>query len=396
MGLAIVTETYPPELNGVARTLARLVEGLATRGHRITVLRPRVPGMEAGDYPGVEQHGLASAPIPFYPSLRMGLPCSRSLEALWRGDPPDLVHIATEGPLGWSALLAARACGLPVSTEFRTNFHAYTRHYGLGWLNGAVLGYLRRFHNAADLTMVPSEPLRRELEGFGFEGLCVVGRGVDTTRFDPAWRDRGLRRDWGARDCDPVLLYVGRLASEKNLDILFAAHEATAARQAAKGTETRLVVTGDGPLAARLRRRHPRAIFTGPLRGDDLSRHYASADLFVFPSLTETWGNVTVEALASGLPVVAWDHAAAGQLVRPGHNGWLAAPGDERAFVDGVQRIAEAAAERERLRAAARASATDQGWDGVVQDAERELLRLATGSHRRSLSRVCRSAVATP
>lgn len=394
--ISVVTETYPPELNGVARTLSCLVEGLATHGHRITVVRPRMAGMETASCLGVRQHGMPSTPIPFYRSLRMGLPCRSALRGLWDRERPDLVHIATEGPLGWSALRTARELGLPVSTDFRTNFHAYARHYGAGWLNGWVLGYLRRFHNAADLTMVPSEPLRRELEGYGFERLAVVGRGVDTARFDPAWRDTALRREWGVRDCDPVLLYVGRLASEKNLDVLFAAHEATASRHAATGAEARLVVVGDGPLAGILRKRHPRAIFTGALHGDSLSRHYASADLFVFPSLTETWGNVTVEALASGLPVVAWNHAAAGQLVRQGHNGWLAAPGDHAAFITGVQELASDRNDRKVLREAARASAAGQGWDRVVQQAEQEFKRLSASRRSLPLSRDCRTAVATP
>ena len=212
--VAVVTETYPPEVNGVALTLQQLVQRLQARNHQIRLVRPRQP---AHDGPwdaaaGMERAELLvrSLPIPNYPQLRMGLPMKRALVARWTRHRPDLVHVATEGPLGWSAVQAARKLRLPVSTDFRTNFHAYSQHYGMGWLRKPIAAYLRRFHNHADCTMVPSADLKDELAAQGFERLLQVGRGIDTHRFDPARRSAALRHTWGVSDDQPVLLWVGR------------------------------------------------------------------------------------------------------------------------------------------------------------------------------------------
>jgi glycosyltransferase involved in cell wall biosynthesis len=279
---------------------------------------------------------------------------------------PDVVHIATEGPLGWSALRAARRHGVPTVSDFRTNFHAYSKHYGVGWLQRAIVGYLRGFHNRTLATMVPTPVLQRELAAQGFYNLRVVARGVDTEQLSPARRDVALRRLWGAGDDTVVVLCVSRLASEKNLTLLWRAFEAIRRR----GIEARLVLVGDGPQRAQLQALCQGAHFAGVRRGLDLAAHYASADLFVFPSLTETFGNVVPEAMASGLPVVAFDHAAAGQLVRHGDNGWLAALREPVQFVD---LAAHAAGDRTALQAMgarARSTALALDWQRVVDELE--------------------------
>jgi len=361
--LAYVTETYPPDVNGVAVTVASMVAGLRGRGHRVQLvrLRPHDPAAVAAS-PEADDVLLPGLPVPLYPGLRMGTPCKGRLIDAWTRQRPDVVHIATEGPLGWSALSAARSLGLPVTSEFRTNFHAYSAHYGAGWLNWAILAYLRRFHNRTQQTMVPTEALRGELAARGFQDVTVVARGVDTVRFDPARRDERLRATWGAAAEDPVVLSVGRLAPEKNLDALVAAFAGIRQRV----PRARLVVVGDGQLRARISERCPGAIMAGQRTGDDLAAHYASADLFLFPSLTETFGNVTTEAMASGLPVVAFDYAAAGRLIRSGENGLLVSFEDTAAFIDGAVVLAS---DRSRARAIgrrARATACDCGWDAVV------------------------------
>ena len=306
------------------------------------------------------------APIPCYPHLRLGLPAGRTLRRLWRNRPPDLVHIATEGPLGWSALCAARALDIAVSSDFRTNFQAYSGHYRLGWLRGPIAAYLRRFHNLSGCTMVPTEALRSQLQAAGFERTVVVARGVDTQLFDPARRSQALRQQWGVVGDERVVLYVGRLAAEKNLDLLLQAFAVM--RQA--DPRTRLVLVGDGPLGDSLRRQCPTAVFAGQRSGAELAAHYASADLFVFPSLTETYGNVTPEAMASGLPVLAFDHAAAGQLIVHGESGWLAPCADAAAFVQLAQRLAGDGAATRRAGQAARRSVLELGWDGIVRQIE--------------------------
>jgi glycosyltransferase involved in cell wall biosynthesis len=273
-----------------------------------------------------------------------------------------VVHIATEGALGWSALQAALHLRLPVCSDFRTNFHAYSSHYGLGWLRKPIKAYLRKFHNLCASTMVPTEALRRELQAEGFRNLMVVTRGVDTQLFHPRRRSATLRESWGVAPDTLVAAYVGRLAQEKNLGVLMAAFEAL--QQDRPGA--RLLVVGDGPQRAELQARCPGALFAGQRHGEDLAAHYASADMFLFPSLTETFGNVTTEAMASGLPVVAFDHAAAAQLIRSGHNGMLASVEDATSFVAAARAMASNTGARQRMGRAALTTAEALDWDSVI------------------------------
>jgi len=365
--IAVVTETYPPEVNGVASTLARLVEGLRERGHDIQLIRPRQSTTEDGArdarFHEVLMRGM---PIPRYPDLKLGMPSRKALTSLWALRRPDLVHIATEGPLGWSALQVATRLKLPVCSDFRTNFHAYSAHYGIGWLHRPIMAYLRKFHNRGAFTMVPTEQLRQELTRLGFQRLLLVARGVDTRRFDPERRSEALRTAWGASPRSLVVLYVGRLAPEKNLATLVAAFAAVRAT----APHARLVLVGDGPSREQLAAQLPDAVFAGTRSGDDLAAHYASADLFLFPSMTETFGNVTPEAMASGLPVVAYAHAAAGLLIRSGENGLLAPLADKPMF---LHQAVVAARDRQlaaELGQAARRTASGLGWDRIVSQVE--------------------------
>lgn len=366
--IAVVTETFPPEVNGVASTIARVVDGLRTRNHELQLIRPRQQGDRSGENSGPRFHEvlMRGLPIPRYPNLRMGLPATRALKAHWIAHRPDLVHIATEGPLGWSALQAARHLKLPVSSDFRTNFHAYSRHYGIGWLHKPIMAYMRKFHNQTQCTMVPTEELRHSLAAYGFRNLNVVARGVDTRLFSPLRRSEELRRQWGAGTDTLVALHVGRLAPEKNLATLLAAFEAMRALNA----DVRLVLVGDGPARKWLEARCPEAIFAGMRAGEDLAAHYASGDLFLFPSLTETYGNVTAEAMASGLAVLAFAYAAAAQLIGSEDNGVLAPVDDPARFVDCARALAN---DRVRVRAMglrARETTGALGWDNVIAQIE--------------------------
>ncbi|KQY79806.1 glycosyltransferase family 1 protein [Pelomonas sp. Root1444] len=363
--LAVVTETYPPEVNGVAMSMARVVDGLNRRNHDVQLIRPRQPAKLApplSGQPTVDEVLTKGLPVPLYPNLRMGVPAKRTLVKLWSLKRPDVVHIATEGPLGWSALQAAQHLALPVTSDYRTNFHAYGKHYRLGLLSKPIMGYLRKFHNRCDATMVPTQALRVLLAERGFERLSVVGRGVDTQRFDPARRSAAMRESWGAGPHDLVLGYVGRLAPEKNLGVVLAAYEAAKALQ----PRARLVFIGDGPMRPELAARAPDAIFTGQRSGDDLAAHYAGLDLFLFPSLTETFGNVTTEAMASRCAVVAFESAAAGELIHSGVNGWLAGPGREADFVAATRMAVSDAAARAAVAEAARATARRLDWGDIT------------------------------
>ena len=360
MKLALVTETFPPEVNGVAMTLSRLVRGLRARGHEVEVTRPRQKNESAA----TDDHLVPGLPIPFYDSLRFGLPSVPRLEARWRAWRPDVVHVATEGPLGLASLTAAARLRLPVTSSFHTNFHAYGGHYGVAALRDATLAYLRWFHNRTRLTLVPTRQMVAELAAERFRGLSVMSRGVDTALFDPARRSAALRAEWGAGPDDPVVLYVGRVAAEKNLGVAVEAFLRLRARE----PRAKFVLVGDGPAREPLARAHPEFHYAGMRRGEELAAHYASGDLFLFASVTETFGNVVTEALASGLVSLSFDYAATREHVRHGANGFAAAFGDAEAFYAAAEALVVPAtrARWAGIREAARRTALGLTWEAVV------------------------------
>ncbi|MCP5419814.1 MAG: glycosyltransferase family 1 protein [Gammaproteobacteria bacterium] len=371
--ISVVTETYPPEVNGVAMTMEHMVKGLLARGHRVQLIRPRQFPNETDSHQGnlqiVPQPGFT---LPFYRAVKVGFPASRALQRCWRADPPDVVHVATEGPLGRSALSSAKRLHLPASSSFHTNFHSYSRHYGFGMLAKPIIGYLRRFHNRTSCTLVATEELAKQLRELGFRRTRILSRGVDTRLFKPTQRSDALRRTWGVADDDPVLLYVGRLAAEKNLDLVIRAFQAIHTRV----PRARLVLVGDGPLREALASRCPQAIFRGMRLGEELATHYASADIFLFPSLTETFGNVTLEAMASGLAVVAFDYAAARQHLEQGHSGLLAPVADAAAFIAAACDLVAAPKRWSRMGEAARLAVEPFDWEHIYRDFEIILLEL--------------------
>ncbi len=373
LDLCVVTETFQPEVNGVTLTLGHLVQGLRARGHHVSLVRPRQPGVDStadhGDADVTLVPGLA---MPGYAAVRLGLPAGPRLRERWSRRRPDAIYVATEGPLGWSALRAGRRLGLPVLAGFHTNFHRYARHYHLGWAEPVVERYLRWFHNRATGTVVATNDLRDRLTRRGFREVSVLGRGVDGRLFNPARRSASLRRSWGVSDGDLVAVCVGRVAAEKNIRLAIEAHRAMLGAH----PQCRLVIVGDGPLRRALERAHPELYFTGMLTGEALATHFASADLFLFPSETETFGNVTLEALASGLAVVAYDYAAARDHVRPGRTGLLVAHGDAAGFVAAAVTLAHAPERVREMRDAIGESVTRLGWDRVVERFER-LMRAA-------------------
>jgi glycosyltransferase involved in cell wall biosynthesis len=373
--ITVVTETYPPDINGVAHTLSKIVQALTSNGHTVCLVRPR---HALHDFPknkdNFSEYLVQGFPIPFYKQLRMGLPAKKVLTRLWTEARPDVVHIATEGPLGWSALKAAQSLNIPVSTDFRTNFHTYSEHYGVGWLGGIIMGYLRRFHNAANSTMVPTSQLRKELLSAGFERLHVVQRGVDTHVFSPKKRSNALRAAWGATKATTVAICVSRLAAEKNLHLVIRAFHALKLKQ----PDSKLVFVGDGPLLEQLKLDAPDVIFAGFRTDEDLATHYASADMFMFASLTETFGNVTIEAMASGLPIVAFNHAAAGEIIESGLNGLLANSNDEAGFMDASIQLGQDSNMRSICALGAREKALQFSWESIVKKTEDVLYGVCT------------------
>lgn len=382
MRYAIVTETYPPEINGVALTVQGLEQGLRERGNAVSVIRPR----QATDaVQSIEDDTLLvrGASLPRYPGLKFGLPATGKLRRRWQANRPDAIYVATEGPLGWSALRAARQLGIPAATGFHTRFDTYMRDYGLPMLAPVALRWMRHFHNSAQATLVPTRELQVLLDAEGFDNVARLARAVDTGHFDPCHRDPVLRALWGVGERGVAAIFVGRIAAEKNLGLAVDAFRALQQQR----PEARFIWVGDGPAREALQRENPDFIFCGLQRGEALARHFASADLFAFPSHSETFGNVTLEALASGVPTVAFDYGAARECLRDGLHG-AAIPRtdqsarDDAAFIAAVSRIGSDEATRRRMRPACREAVAALRPSQVASDFDHLLRSLANPGDR--------------
>jgi glycosyltransferase involved in cell wall biosynthesis len=362
LNIALVTETFSPEINGVAMTLGRIVDGLLHRNHTVQLIRPKQSNIDApSNRERLDEKLVKGYPIPLYNNLHFGLPSKHYLIKLWKKNRPDIVHVATEGPLGLSAVSAARALNLPVTSSFHTNFQNYSKHYGIGLLKSAIEAYLLRLHNRTMATMVPTQAMVKTLQNRGYRNLTVLSRGVAIEQFSPKYRSTSLRETWGVSDTDIVVLYVGRLAKEKNVELVLTSFKAIQSTL----PNAKLVFVGDGPLTKTLQSTCPEAIFAGVRVGAELAEHYASGDLFMFPSITETFGNVVSEALASGLAVVAYDYAAAENLIIHGYNGFVVPLDDEAQFIQTAIMLANDSNKQETARRNASPSVQYLDWGSV-------------------------------
>ena len=354
MRIDIITDTFAPDINGVAMTLGRLSAGLIASGHRVTVIC-------SGDQ-STSSTSIAAIPLPGYKEVRIGMPGPFKLRKRWLKKRPDVIYVATESPLGVSAVSVASGLGIPVTTGFHTNFHEYMEQYKLKALQPAAMSYLRHIHSRAHATMAPSQEVVDMLQREGIKHAHLLGRGVDTQLFSPTRRDPSLRASWGAVDTAPVFLSVGRVAAEKNIPLVMRAFEQAHQAQ----PQARFVVVGDGPLRESWQKAQPWVHFAGMQRGEDLARHYASADVLLFPSETETFGNVVLEGMASGLVVAAYDYAATAQHIRHEENGIKVAKGDETAWLEQVLACCDLTTFIP-MREAARRSAEPLSWDHIVE-----------------------------
>ncbi|OTG68606.1 glycosyl transferase [Acinetobacter sp. ANC 4470] len=333
--IAIVTETWSPEINGVALSLLQLCKGLQKQGHKILLIRPEQE-QSCRDFSPNKECLVKAQSIPKYPSLQFGWPqflkVSNALDAF----APNVVHIVTEGPLGLSALQAAKVKGIPVSSGFHSPFQEFSRFFDLAFLVKPIQCYLRWFHNNTQMTCIPSKDTEYILRQFGVCcPLVVVGRGVDIACFSPEYYSDALRQKWGVNSDTKVLLYVGRLSPEKEIDVLVSAY--LAMKQTAKH-DIKLVIVGDGPERSRLEMlsQGHGVVFTGVLTGSNLAQAYASANVFVFASQVETFGNVVLEAMASGLPIIAYDYACAHLHVKHAETGWLSPLGNVTSLIQSI------------------------------------------------------------
>jgi phosphatidylinositol alpha 1,6-mannosyltransferase len=357
MRITLISDTYLPEVNGVTTVLAMMRQGLLARGHAVQVIAPGY------DRPGPDEAGVVrrwSIRFPPYPAMRLSLPVGGGVGRALDDFHPDLVHVATEGPLGTLGRRAALARGLPLVTSFHTDFPRYAARYLGRWAVRPVQRYLRRFHAPAFLTQTPSQTTRDELAELGFGHPVVWGRGVDSHLFHPGRRDPARRAALGAAGDHPVVLHVSRLAVEKDVATLVAAFRLAHSELGAGAT---FVVAGDGPEAGMVRAALPFATHYGFIDRVRLAGLYADSDLFVFPSPTETCGLVVLEAMASGLPVVTSDQGGVLENVRDGLNGVMIPAGVAPSFGAAVVDLVRQPGRRRAMATAARAFAVARDWE---------------------------------
>jgi glycosyltransferase involved in cell wall biosynthesis len=346
--IALVTDTYDPQVNGVTTVVRRIAHHLPDAGVGTVVVAPRYPDAPI-DVPG--ELRVRSVPFPPYPAIRLSLAVPGQVRRFLDAFGPDVVHVATEGPLGVAGRAYAIRRNVPLVTSYHTDFPGYCRHYGAPLLEPAAWRWIRWFHRPARLTHTPGEFVRDTLHAQGIPQAVVWGRGVDTDHFSPE-RDRGTwRRRLGVRPGAALVLHVGRLAPEKNLDVLC---DAWTIARASLGSRAMFVVAGDGPVRERLDERIPWAGRIGFIDREDLADLYTASDVCVLPSATETCGLVALEAMASGVPVVAADAGGFRESIRHGSTGLLAPPTDAAAFAAHIVRLVMERERRLQLGAEAR------------------------------------------
>jgi glycosyltransferase involved in cell wall biosynthesis len=366
--IALFTDTYPDDVNGVARTLARLVDHALERGHEVALVTTRVSEAPAR---GVSMHRqMPGIPVPMYPELQLARGIDRRGRARLHAFRPDVVHVATESTVGFSGRRWALRHGVPLVTSFHTNFPAYLHDYRMGALEPLLWRYLRWFHDRSLATFCPSRDTLETLRARGFHPrLRVWSRGVDTELFSPERRSEAVRNDI-APGADRILVYVGRLAAEKRVDFLMEAFGRIRERY---GPGVALVFVGDGPAGERLRRSAPEGVhFTGYRTGVPLAEAFAAGDLFAFASDTETFGNVVLEALSSGVPAVVVDKGGVRETVHAGRTGVRVPVGNVDAFADACVTLLQDDAARAALSGGARAEAVSRSWDEILDGLLRE------------------------
>lgn len=375
--LALFSDTYPPQMNGVSRTLERLAATARERGADVRIFTTTDPELQHHDAAEIRW---GSVPFWAYPQVRLSPPRILAAKAALAAWQPSLVHVATEFGVGLSGRAAAVSLGVPLVTSYHTSFSAYAEFYRLGALAAAGWRYFRWFHSAAARTFTPTEAIRDEVQSHGFRNVGVWGRGVDGERFDPSFRSLAWRRTLGVADDAMVVLYVGRIAKEKGLEQALQAMQ----QLSVEVPEVRFVFVGDGPYDAELRAAAPsNVIFTGRLSGVPLSTAYASSDVFLFPSVTDTFGNVLLEAMASGLVVVAADAGNTRELVGT-ERGVLVRAGESGAISAALRTLAADRTRHDAIRARAQSWARERTWrrvwDGLFSEYRRVISARAASS----------------
>lgn len=358
MKVAIVTESFLPQTNGVVHSVLRVLDHLAERGIEAKVIAPRDPAGQPAEVAGAHVVGIPSWALPGYPDVRVATgrhePVTRALESF----DPDVVHLASPYVLGWRGVRAANSLGIPSVAVYQTDIPAFAVRYGLPWAHRLLSTRVRDIHASATLTLAPSTASMEVLTGLGVDRVKLWRRGVDCDRFDPHRRDDALRAQLAPHG-EKLVGFVGRLAREKQVHDL-------AALDALPGV--RVVIVGDGPERARLQRLMPDAHFTGMLHGTELATVVASLDVLVHTGEAETFCQVIQEGLASGVPVVSVQAGGPIDLVDPSRTGWLYPRGDLATMVDRVRDLTGDELKRQAFGRAARASVLGRSWRSVCNE----------------------------
>jgi phosphatidylinositol alpha 1,6-mannosyltransferase len=358
MRIALITETFLPKIDGITVTVCRFLDFLAEQDCETLLLAPAGGPAKYARTPVI---GMRGYPMPRYPELKIVPPLANAFSPL-RQFKPDIIHLVSPASLGLSGLVAARVMRVPIVASYHTDIPGYADRWGVGFLRGMVWSYFRWIHNQAALNLTPSAFTMNELEGHGFERVKVWAHGVDTHQFSPRHYSNEMRERLSGGETDkPLLLYVGRLSVEKRIDWL---------ENVMRDPDIRLAVVGDGPARRQLEKQFSGlpVVFTGYLHGQELSSAYASADVFAFPSANETFGNVVLEAMASGLPVIVPDSGGVTDFVRHMQTGLMFSQNNRHAFQACIEQLVNDRLLRQELSQAGRSWATEHDWDSTFNN----------------------------
>jgi glycosyltransferase involved in cell wall biosynthesis len=361
MRVALFSEVYWPMVSGVGVTLLRLTEALQKRGHEVRVYSATY-ALPHGQKDRPEVHRSPSIPLFLYQDVQWAFPRLREVTEDVGRFSPDVLHVATEFAIGLAGLKAARKLNIPLVASAHTDYDKYAARYGVEWALRAGWHYLRWFYGQAHTVLCPSRIYEEHLHSRGVTHTGIWSRGVDPAFFHPRFRSEAYRRSFGVGSNDLLVTYIGRIAREKNLKLLLKAWEALLPSRG----NAQLVLVGRGPLEEEIRKREiPGVHVTGLKHGLELSSAYASADIFVFPSATETFGNSLLEAMGSGLPSLSVSAGGVLEFARHGDNAWLVAPNSAAALTQGLRRLMEDSGLRNRISSGALGTAAERGWDDV-------------------------------